>query len=85
MKYKGYKDEQKKTIEFMDPDLEDEFHSLYNYETDEQKKEVQEKTIQEIIQERNWNQFYKEYYKKDNSLLDENVYEYINNFDKIKY
>ena len=85
IKYKGYKDDEKKTVEFTDPDLEEEFHSLYNYETDEQKKEVQERTIQEIIKERTWFDFYKEHYKKDNSLLDESNYDYIRGFDKINY
>jgi len=84
-KYSGYKDEEKNTIEFTDSDLEDEFYSLYNYETDEQKKEVQQKTIQDIIEKREWVDFYDEFHNKDNSLLDEDSAEYIKNFYKIKY
>ena len=44
------------------------FYDEYNYEPDEQKKDVQNKSIQEIEHIRTWVSYYKE--NKKNSIID---------------
>jgi hypothetical protein len=68
MKYQGEIDMQNKKIIFKtDDDLEG-FYEEFNYEPDEQKKEVQNKSIQEIECTRTWLSYYKENNKK--SVID---------------
>ena len=54
----------------------DNFWNLYNYEPDEQKKIVQNRSIRELKSVRTWNTFYKEYSNKglvqiEDEFLDE--------------
>ena len=60
LKHNGVIDQKNHKVEFDDDDI-DEFYDEYGYEPDEQSKEVENKTIQDIIKERNWLSFYKEH------------------------
>lgn len=64
--FKGIINHQEKNVEFLDGYLEDQFYTRFNYEPDEQKKQVQEKCIQLIESERTWTTFYNDF--KQNSL-----------------
>jgi hypothetical protein len=68
MKYNGKIDMQNKKIIFENDDDLDVFYDEYNYEPDEQKKDVQNKSIQEIEHIRTWVSYYKE--NKKNSIID---------------
>jgi hypothetical protein len=62
----GYPDYFKQTIVFKEEptdDLMQLFYSLYGYEPDEQKTEIQEKSIIDIKKTNNWLTFYKNYRK----------------------
>ena len=59
------------TVIFSDENKMEEFYELYGYEPDEQKLEVQEKSIGSIKKEYNWKWFYDTY--KKNGLFE--VYE----------
>jgi len=81
-KYNGMIDIPKKEIIFnSDNDLED-FYENFGLEPDEQKTEVQNKTIQIIQKKRSWLEFYKEHNK--NGIVDIEE-EYIRDIEKIKY
>jgi hypothetical protein len=60
MKYDGEIDMQNKKIIFKNDDDLEAFYEEFNYEPDEQKKEVQNKSIQEIECTRTWLSYYKE-------------------------
>lgn len=60
LKHNGVIDAENKKVEFNDDDIE-EFYDKYGYEPDEQSREVENRTIQDIIKERNWQTFYKEH------------------------
>ncbi len=60
LKHNGVIDQKNRKVEFDDDDI-DEFYDNYGYEPDEQSTEVENKTIQDIIKERNWLSFYKEH------------------------
>ena len=69
--FKGYPDYFKKIIVFQQDNLEEEFHKLYGFEPDEQKRCVQEKSIMSIERKYDWKWFEKTY--KKNGLF--NIYE----------
>jgi len=71
MEYGGYPDYDKKTIEFSDDDELERFYANYGLEPDEQKKDVQEKSIMPIDKIKTWHTFYDTF--KKNGLLE--VYE----------
>jgi len=76
---KGTWDHQNKKIVFPeddDIDWSEEFYAKYGYEPDEQKQEIQEKSIQKIQQIRTWRNFFEQHnthglYTPEPSLLDE--------------
>ena len=78
-KCKGKHNHETKRIEFPEDeeiDWPEEFYSQFGYEPDEQKKEIQEKSIRKIERERNWEQFFLEQgknglFKPDQELLNE--------------
>ena len=80
--YNGILNHIDKTIEFPDDDAHDEFYDNFNYETDEQRPEIKNKSIQPIISSRTWITFYEE--KKQNCLYvpDMNI---LTEFDQIIY
>jgi len=62
----GYPNYFKQTIVFKEgksDDLMQQFYGLYGYEPDEQKKEIQEKSIMDIKKINNWLTFFKNYRK----------------------
>lgn len=76
-KCKGKHNHETKRIEFPEDeetDWPEEFYSHFGYEPDEQKREIQEKSIQKIEKHRTWEQFFIEHgknglYKPDCSLF----------------
>jgi hypothetical protein len=78
-KCKGKHNHETKRIEFPEDeeiDWPEEFYSQFGYEPDEQKREIQEKSIRKIERERNWEKFFLEHgknglFKPENSLLTE--------------
>ena len=78
-KCKGKHNHETKRIEFPEDeeiDWPEEFYSQFGYEPDEQKKEIQEKSIRKIERERTWEYFFIEHgknglYKPDKALLNE--------------
>jgi hypothetical protein len=70
----GYPDYFKQTIVFKEgpsDDLMQQFYGLYGYEPDEQKKEIQEKSIIDIKKINNWLIFYTKYRKNGLVEVDE--------------
>ena len=59
--YKGIPDAATKTILFPSDDEFDDFHNTYDYEPDEQTKELKEKVVPAIINETTWIDFQKQY------------------------
>jgi len=59
--YGGKRNIEKKCITFEEEDLEEEFYNAYNLEPDEQPKEIQQKSIAQIVfdEEYNWPTFLK--------------------------
>jgi hypothetical protein len=82
IKYNGEIDVENKKIIFKNDDDLEEFYEQFNYEPDEQKTEVQNKSIQEIECTRTWLSYYKENNK--NSVIDFSE-SFIKEFDKLKY
>ena len=66
-KYNGIIDTKTKTVEFIDENDESRFREKYDYEPDEQSKEIQQKSIGEIERTKTPQQFYDEY--KHTSLV----------------
>ena len=80
--YKGEIHLDKKTVTFNEDEYEEKFREKYDYEPDEQKKDVQDKSIQEIKSERNWLSFYKEHRNETIVEIDEDI---IKDIEKITY
>jgi len=80
-KHKGTINHETKKIEFPDDDSFEEFYNEYNYETDELKMEIQNKSIQKIIKIINWAEFY----EKNKSGLFVPDIEYLSEFGEIEY
>lgn len=86
--FQGIINNETKCITFLKDDDEEAFYEEFNYEPDEQKKEIQEKSIQPIFQleEKNWNTFYSTF--QNHSLLNKtniNAIHFIDSLNKIKY
>ena len=80
--FKGIVNCEKKQIEFPNDDYFDDFYDAYNYETDEQRPEITNKSIQLIKQRRTWKQFYEEH---KNGGLFIPYEEFLSEFDKLEY
>ena len=78
----GVIDEINKLVTFSSDDTLEEFYEKYGYEPDEQKKEMQNKTIQEIRKERSWRDIYKQHKNRGVIEIEEM---YFDNLEKISY
>jgi hypothetical protein len=78
--HSGIIDHENKTVLFNDDDME-RFYQNYGFEPDEQKIEIQEKTIKNIKQERTCLQFYKEH--KNHGIVEVEE-EYLNEMSKFE-
>jgi hypothetical protein len=84
--FQGVINNETKCITFINEEDEEAFYKEFNYEPDEQKKEIQEKSIPSIVKviEMNWNTFYVTF--KNNSLLQQNNhFHFIDSLKKIEY
>lgn len=81
-KYHGKIIHSKKTVEFEDEDEGEIFYDNYGFEPDEQKKEIQNKTICPILQRRSWYEFYLQH--KNRGIIDIDKH-YFDNIEKIVY
>jgi hypothetical protein len=81
-RFKGVPNEVTRRIDFEDDDWHEEFYDRYSLEPDEQKKETQDKNIQEISQEISWKAFYDKY---AGSHLLGNIDDYLNEMEPVKY
>ena len=81
LKHNGVIDQKNHKVEFDDDDI-DEFYDNYGYEPDEQSKEVENKTIQDIRSERNWLSFYKEHNINGVVEIEDDI---LSSIDKITY
>jgi hypothetical protein len=81
LKHNGVIDAKNKKVEFDDDDI-DEFYDNYGYEPDEQSTEVENKTIQDIRSERNWQTFYKEHNINGVVEIEDDI---LSSIDKITY
>jgi hypothetical protein len=81
-RFKGGPNESTRRIEFEDDDWHEEFYDRYALEPDEQKKETQDKNIQEISQEISWKAFYDKH--AWTSLIGD-IDDYLNEMEPIKY
>lgn len=77
----GVIDQKNKKVTFDDDDI-DEFYDNYGYEPDEQTLEVENKTIQDIRSERNWQSFYKEHNINGVVEIEDDI---LSSIDKITY
>jgi hypothetical protein len=68
IKYNGKINHETKSIEFYDDDTYELFCEIFNYEPDEQKKDVQNKSIQKIEKKTTWDLLYESY--SNNCLID---------------
>ena len=80
----GYVDYFSKKVVFINDDCLEKFYELYGYEPDEQKKEIQEKSIIQITKASNWQTFYNQFKKNGLLEIDEEELEELN-ADAIKY
>jgi len=81
-RFKGIPNENTQRIDFEDDDWHEEFYDRYALEPDEQKKEIQDKNIQEISQEITWKAFYDKY---AGLHLIGDIEDYLNEMETIKY
>ena len=81
LKHNGVIDQKKHKVEFDDDDI-DEFYDNYGYEPDEQSTEIENKTIQDIRKERNWQSFYKEHNINGVVEIEDDI---LSSIDKITY
>lgn len=72
--YRGKRNEQTQKIVFENDEMEEEFYQKYGYEPDEQKKEVQEKSIGKISKQE-ISDFYKQYNSKGFFVIDDDYLE----------
>uniref|UniRef100_A0A6C0F2M5 Uncharacterized protein n=1 Tax=viral metagenome TaxID=1070528 RepID=A0A6C0F2M5_9ZZZZ len=81
-RFKGVPNGDAKRIDFENDDWHEEFYDRYALEPDEQKKETQDKNIQEILQEITWKVFYDKY---ASSHLLGDIDDYLNEMETVKY
>lgn len=82
-KYGGIKNDTKREIEFNEENGDfDNFHNLYNYEPDEQKKTTQDKSIRTLIKSVTWKSFYNKYQTKGIINIED---EFLDEFESIVY
>ena len=85
-KFHGYIDKINKTVLFNEIEDSDDnlqaFHNEFGYEPDDQKTEVQIRTIQEIRNIRDWSTFYRDHKNVGVVEIEEEI---LNVFDKIVY
>jgi hypothetical protein len=81
LKHNGVIDQKNHKVEFDDEDI-DGFYDEYGYEPDEQTLEVENKTIQDIRKERNWQSFYKEHNINGVVEIEDDI---LSSIDKITY
>ena len=81
LKHNGVIDQKNHKVEFDDDDI-DEFYDNYGYEPDEQSTEIENKTIQDIRKERNWQSFYKEHNINGVVEIEDDI---LSSIDKITY
>ena len=85
-KFHGYVDEINKTVVFNEIEDSDDnlqaFYDEFGYEPDEQKTDIQIRSIQEIKQVRDWSTFYKDHKNMGVVEIEEEI---LNMFDKIVY
>ena len=85
-KFHGYIDKTNKTVIFDEIEDSDDnlqaFHNEFGYEPDEQKTDIQMRTIQEIKKVRDWSSFYKDHKNLCVVEIEEEILEV---FDKIGY
>jgi hypothetical protein len=81
---RGYVDYLSKKVVFINDDCLEQFYELYGYEPDEQKKEIQEKSILSIKRVNNWQTFYNQFKKNGLLEIDEEELDELN-ADAIKY
>lgn len=82
LEHNGTIDDTCKTVIFNNDSDNEEFHEKYGYEPDEQKLDIQLKSIQNIEQQRCWLNFYKEHKNRGIIEIDE---DYFNDIKKIDY
>ena len=82
LEHNGIIDDTYRVVTFNNDSDNEEFHEKYGYEPDEQKLDVQLKSIQNIESQRTWLSFYKEHKNKGIIEIDE---EYFNDIKKIDY
>jgi hypothetical protein len=70
----GFIDDENKTVEFKDENMEELFYDKYNYEPDEQTLDVQYKSAQPILSIRDWSTFYNENKKNNLISLNEQIF-----------
>jgi hypothetical protein len=77
-KYGGVLNEERKRVIFEDgSDEEEEFYKNYNYEPDEQKMEIQRKSIQILVNDKTWTMFYEKFGGKGLVLFSSSSFKYI--------
>ena len=85
-KFHGYIDEINKTVVFNEIEDSDDnlqaFYDEFGYEPDEQKTDIQIRSIQEIKQVRDWSTFYRDHKNAGVVEIEEEI---LNVFDKIVY
>jgi len=81
-KYHGIINHKNKTIDFKDDDEEENFYEQYGLEPDEQKQEIQNKTICPILKKRTWYEFYLQHKNRGIIDIDEMYFE---NIEKLTY
>lgn len=79
--YKGVVNYKTKTVVFQDDDS-DGFYENYGFEPDEQKQEIQNKTVNIIVKKRTWYDFYLQ--NKNRGIIDIDKH-YIDTIEKIQY
>ena len=85
-KFHGYIDKINKTVIFNEIEDSDDnlqaFHDEFGYEPDEQKMDIQIRTVQEIKNIRNWSTFYRDHKNVGVVEIEEEI---LNVFDKMVY